>query len=101
MKDSMTDRMAEIESGSTDAAATSRLDQIRASISGELEAGSGTDAGAGDADRQLEAGSGEDEQKPSGSSRRVTAEPQTSDADDSANTDDILADAEKYMRDED
>ncbi|GAA3521286.1 PspA/IM30 family protein [Corynebacterium pilbarense] len=108
MKDSMTDRMAEIESGSTDAAAASRLDQIRASISGELEAGSGTDAGAGDADRQLEAGSGEDsqgessqgeaaEQKPSGSSRRVTA----GNTDDSANTDDILADAEKYMRDED
>ena len=59
MKDSMTDRMAEIESGSTDAAAASRLDQIRASMSGELEAGSG--AGAGDADRQLEAGSGEGE----------------------------------------
>ena len=108
MKDSMTDRMAEIESGSTDAAAASRLDQIRASISGELEAGSGTDAGAGDADRQLEAGSGEGsqgehsqgeaaepaaEQKPSGSSRRVAA--------DAPKTDDILADAEKYMRDED
>ena len=60
MKDSMTDRMAEIESGSTDAAAASRLDQIRASMSGELEAGSG--AGAGDADRQLEAGSGEGSQ---------------------------------------
>ena len=109
MKDSMTDRMAEIESGSTDAAAASRLDQIRASLSGELKAGSG----AGDADRQLEAGSGEGEgsqgetaqedvsdpaaeQKPSGSSRRVAA-----DAPDAANTDDILADAEKYMRDED
>lgn len=111
MKDSMTDRMAEIESGSTDVAAASRLDQIRASMSGELEAGSG--AGADDADRQLEAGSGEGEgsqgetaqddvsdpaaeQKPSGSSRRVAA-----DAPDAANTDDILADAEKYMRDED
>ncbi|OFT59556.1 hypothetical protein HMPREF3151_00605 [Corynebacterium sp. HMSC05H05] len=111
MKDSMTDRMAEIESGSTDAAAASRLDQIRASLSGELKAGSG--AGADDADRQLEAGSGEGEgsqgetaqedvsdpaaeQKPSGSSRRVAA-----DAPDAANTDDILADAEKYMRDED
>ena len=106
MKDSMTDRMAEIESGSTDAAAANRLDQIRASMSGELEAGSG--AGAGDADRQLEAGSGEAvadegsqgeaaepaaEQKPSGSSRRVAA--------DAPKTDDILADAEKYMRDED
>ena len=116
MKDSMTDRMAEIESGSTDAAAASRLDQIRASLSGELEAGSG--AGAGDADRQLEAGPGEGsqgegsqgeavqgeaaqaeaaepavEQKPSGSSRRVAA--------DAPKTDDILADAEKYMRDED
>ena len=106
MKDSMTDRMAEIESGSTDAAA-SRLDQIRASLSGELEAGSGAGAGAGD--RQLEAGSGEGsqgeavqgeaaqaeaaEQKPSGSSRRVAA--------DAPKTDDILADAEKYMRDED
>lgn len=117
MKDSMTDRMAEIESGSTDAAA-SRLDQIRASLSGELEAGSGAGAGAGDADRQLEAGPGEGsqgegsqgeavqgeaaqaeaaepaaEQKPSGSSRRVAA--------DAPKTDDILADAEKYMRDED
>lgn len=112
MKDSMTDRMVEIESGSTDAAA-SRLDQIRASLSGELEAGSGAGAGAGDADRQLEAGSGEGsqgeavqgeaaqaeaaepavEQKPSGSSRRVAA--------DAPKTDDILADAEKYMRDED
>lgn len=115
MKDSMTDRMAEIESGSTDAAAASRLDQIRASMSGELEAGSG--AGAGDADRQLEAGSGEGEgsqgeaagaadsaaeQKPSGSSRRVAAgAPETSDTDNANNTDDILADAEKYMRDED
>ena len=116
MKDSMTDRMVEIESGSTDAAAASRLDQIRASLSGELEAGSGAGAGAGDADRQLEAGPGEGsqgeavqgeaaqaeaaepavEQKPSGSSRRVAA-----DAPDAANTDDILADAEKYMRDED
>ena len=116
MKDSMTDRMVEIESGSTDDAAASRLDQIRASLSGELEAGSG--AGAGDADRQLEAGPGEGsqgegsqgeavqgeaaqaeaaepavEQKPSGSSRRVAA--------DAPKTDDILADAEKYMRDED
>ena len=107
MKDSMTDRMAEIESGSTDAAAASRLDQIRASMSGELEAGSG--AGAGDADRQLEAGSGEGEAaesaaelKPSGSSRRVAADaPETSDTDNANNTDDILADAEKYMRDED
>ena len=120
MKDSMTDRMAEIESGSTDAAAASRLDQIRASMSGELEAGSG--AGAGDADRQLEAGSGEGsqgetvqgeasdsatepaaEQKPSGSSRRVAADAPKADeaAEDAANTDDILADAEKYMRDED
>ena len=116
MKDSMTDRMAEIESGSTDAAAASRLDQIRASMSGELEAGSG--AGAGDADRQLEAGSGEGEgsqgegadsatdsaaeQKPSGSSRRVAADaPETSDTDNANNTDDILADAEKYMKDED
>lgn len=115
MKDSMTDRMAEIESGSTDAAAASRLDQIRASMSGQLEAGSG--AGAGDADRQLEAGSGEAvagegsqgeaaepvvEQKPSGSSRRVAADaPETSSTDNANNTDDILADAEKYMRDED
>ena len=109
MKDSMTDRMAEIESGSTDAAAASRLDQIRASMSGQLEAGSG--AGAGDADRQLEAGSGEGEGsqgegaaelKPSGSSRRVAADaPETSDTDNANNTDDILADAEKYMRDED
>ena len=73
-----------------------------------------TGAGAGDADRQLEAGSGEGEgsqgegadsaaeQKPSGSSRRVAADaPETSDTDNANNTDDILADAEKYMRDED
>lgn len=69
MKDSMTDRMAEIESGTSDVAAASRLDQIRASMAGELEAGGGAEA---DADRQLEAGA-----------------------------DDILADAEKYVKDED
>ena len=108
MKDSMTDRMAEIESGSTDVAAASRLDQIRASMSGELESGSG--AGADAADRQLEAGSGEGSQgeaadpaadaaeKRSGSSRRVVADASSTDA---SSTDDILADAEKYMRDED
>ncbi|MBC3179691.1 PspA/IM30 family protein [Corynebacterium lujinxingii] len=55
MKDSMTDRMAEIESGTSDVAAASRLDEIRASMGGELE--SGTSGAAASADRQIEAGS--------------------------------------------
>lgn len=83
MKDSMTDRIAEIESGSSDAAASNRLAEIRASMGGELEAGSGASASA--ADRQLEAGS-------------------EGDAADSAETadtgvaDDTIADAEAYLR---
>ena len=69
MKDSMTDRMAEIESGTSDVAAASRLDEIRASMGGELE--SGASGAAASADRQIEAGS-----------------------------DDALADAEAYIKDE-
>ena len=71
MKDSMTDRMAEIESGTSDVAAASRLDEIRASMGGELESG-GSGASGAAADRQIEAGS-----------------------------DDALADAEAYINDED
>ena len=48
-KDSMTDRMAEIESAGTDLAASSRLEQIRASMAGELEAGSGSESASGNA----------------------------------------------------
>ena len=48
-KDSMTDRMAEIESAGTDLAASSRLEQIRASMAGELEAGSGSEGKAPEA----------------------------------------------------
>ena len=55
MKDSMTDRMAEIESGTSDVAAASRLDEIRASMGGELE--SGASGAAASADRQIEADS--------------------------------------------
>ena len=46
-KDSMTDRMAEIEAAGTDLAASSRLEQIRASMAGELEAGSGSEGASG------------------------------------------------------
>lgn len=92
MQDSMTDRMAEIESGTSDIAATSRLDQIRASMAGELEAGSSAEKVADNADRQLEAGN--EASTESGES------PQPSKARE-ADTDDILADAEKYMKDED
>lgn len=56
MKDSMTDRMAEIESGTSDVAAASRLDEIRASMGGELESGASGASGAA-SDRQIEAGS--------------------------------------------
>ena len=45
----MTDRMAEIESAGTDLAASSRLEQIRASMAGELEAGSGSEGASGNA----------------------------------------------------
>lgn len=43
-KNSMSDRMAEIETAGTDAAASSRLEEIRASMAGELESGSGAAA---------------------------------------------------------
>lgn len=101
MKDSMTDRMAEIESGTANVAAASRLEQIRASMGGELESGTGAterqlEAGAAEAGAG-EAGAGEAEQSAaSGSSRRVAPEAL---AGNTADTDDILADAEKYMRD--
>lgn len=91
MQDSTTDRMAEIESGTSDIAAASRLDQIRASMAGELEAGSSAEKAADNADHQLEAG--DEASTESGES------PQPSQARD-ADTDDILADAEKYMKDE-
>ena len=39
-KNSMSDRMAEIETAGTDVAASSRLEEIRASMAGELESGS-------------------------------------------------------------
>lgn len=50
-KNSMTDRMAEIEAAGTDIAASNRLDEIRASMAGELES-----APAPQAERELEAG---------------------------------------------
>ena len=87
MKDSMTDRIAEIESGTSDVAASSRLAEIRASMGGELEAGSGADAGA---DRQIEAGS-----EASGASEASKADAAA------ASDDDTLADAEAYLRDTD
>lgn len=43
-KSSMSDRMAEIETAGTDVAAANRLDEIRASMAGELEAGTGASA---------------------------------------------------------
>lgn len=43
-KNSMSDRMAEIETAGTDIAASSRLEEIRASMAGELESGSGAAA---------------------------------------------------------
>lgn len=51
MEDSTTDRMAEIESGTSDVAAASRLDQIRASMAGELEAGPRDEAAPSDAEK--------------------------------------------------
>ena len=52
MEDSTTDRMAEIESGTSDVAAASRLDQIRASMAGELEAGPRDEAAPSDAEKE-------------------------------------------------
>lgn len=54
-KSSMTDRMAEIQAAGTDIAASNRLDEIRASMAGELES-----APAPQAERELEAGDAED-----------------------------------------
>ena len=51
MEDSTTDRMAEIESGTSDVAAASRLDQIRASMAGELAAGPRDEAAPSDAEK--------------------------------------------------
>ena len=90
MKDSMNDRIAEIESGSSDAAASNRLAEIRASMGGELEAGSGASASA--ADRQLEAGSEGD-----AADSAETAD--TGAAEAAGAADDTIADAEAYLRD--
>lgn len=90
MKDSMNDRIAEIESGSSDAAASNRLAEIRASMGGELEAGSGASASA--ADRQLEAGSEGD-----AADSAETADTGVAEAAGAA--DDTIADAEAYLRD--
>ncbi|MEH0147934.1 PspA/IM30 family protein [Corynebacterium sp. Q4381] len=54
-KSSMTDRMAEIQATGTDIAASNRLDEIRASMAGELES-----APVPQAERELEAGGVED-----------------------------------------
>ena len=54
-KSSMTDRMAEIQAAGTDIAASNRLDEIRASMAGELES-----APVPQAERELEAGGVED-----------------------------------------
>lgn len=54
-KSSMTDRMAEIQAAGTDIAASNRLDEIRASMAGELES-----APMPQAERELEAGGVED-----------------------------------------
>lgn len=75
-KNSMTDRMAEIESAGTDIAASSRLDEIRASMAGELEAGKGEGAGGGAAGAGAAAGA-------AGAGAK--------------SDDDILADAEAYL----
>ena len=90
MKDSMTDRIAEIESGTSDVAASSRLAEIRASMGGELEAGSGASASA--ADRQLEAGS-------EGDAAETADTADTGAAEAAGAADDTIADAEAYLRD--
>lgn len=55
-KSSMSDRMAEIESAGTDVAAANRLEEIRASMGGELTSGAGSAA----TERALEPGSVDD-----------------------------------------
>ncbi|WP_288750964.1 PspA/IM30 family protein [uncultured Corynebacterium sp.] len=90
MKDSMNDRIAEIESGSSDAAASNRLAEIRASMGGELEAGSGASASA--ADRQLETGS-------EGNAADSAETADTGAAEAAGAADDTIADAEAYLRD--
>ncbi len=92
-QNSMTDRMAEIESGTTDIAAASRLDQIRASMNGGNELESGTAAA-------LEAGSegAESAEAAETVEEAPTAETPTSGS--AASVDDILADAAKYMEDD-
>lgn len=94
MKDSMNDRIAEIESGSSDAAASNRLAEIRASMGGELEAGSGASASA--ADRQLEAGSEGDAADSAETADTGAADDTIADA---STADDTIADAEAYLRD--
>ncbi|OEY04743.1 hypothetical protein A0K93_06435 [Corynebacterium sp. BCW_4722] len=89
-ENSMGDRMAEIEAGTTDIAAASRLDQIRASMNGgnELEAGA---AGALEAGEVGAGSASQAEETPS-------AETPTSGA--AASVDDILADAAAYVGDD-
>ena len=92
-QNSMTDRMAEIESGTTDIAAASRLDQIRASMNGgnQLESGA---AGA------LEAGSDGAEGAESAETAEEAPTAETPTSGSAASVDDILADAAKYMEDD-
>ena len=90
-KTSMNDRMAEIEAAGTDIAASNRLAEIRASMGGELEAGS-----AAAADREIEAGAEQtqnSEQAAGGTTRLSNAN--------RAADDDALADAEAYLADGD
>lgn len=54
----MNDRMSEIEAAGTDIAASNRLAEIRASMGGELESGTGAGAAAG---RELEQGASAEE----------------------------------------
>lgn len=77
-KHSMTDRMAEIQAAGTDIAASNRLDEIRASMAGELES-----ASAPQGERELEAAQPDEPATPSS----------PADAD-------VLADAEAYLSDD-
>ncbi|QYH19068.1 PspA/IM30 family protein [Corynebacterium aquatimens] len=94
-KNSMTDRMAEIEAAGTDVAASSRLDEIRASMAGELEAGSG--AGAQNAEA-IEAPAGEQQGQGAGAAAAGAGAAGGAGASNAgASNDDILADAEAYL----
>ena len=95
-KDSMSDRMAEIETAGTDVAASSRLAEIRASMAGELEPGTGAgDAADADVDAG-EAGHVEAGRAQAGRAQAGRAEdPVDAEVDD---TD--VSDAEAYLKDE-